>query len=142
MAEKIKLTFLGTGSAIPTARRNHPATLLQYKDENILVDCGEGTQRQFRKAKLNPCKITRILISHWHGDHVLGLPGLLQTLNLNGYNGKLVLYGPKGSKQKFQEMVAPYLGFYWNINKKNDRDFNIVMEEVLMIWVVSTSKVI
>ena len=60
---KIPVTFLGTGAAIPTARRNHPAILLQYKDENVLVDCGEGTQRQFRKAKLNPCALTRILIT-------------------------------------------------------------------------------
>jgi ribonuclease Z len=130
MVEKINLTFLGTGSSIPTARRNHPATLLKYKAENILVDCGEGTQRQFRKAHLNPCKVTKILISHWHGDHVLGLPGLLQTLNLNGYQGELQIYGPKGSKKAFQEMVAPYLGFYWNINKKNGGNFNIVLKEI------------
>ena len=130
MVEKINLTFLGTGSAIPTARRNHPATLLKYKAENILVDCGEGTQRQFRQAKMNPCKVTKILISHWHGDHVLGLPGLLQTLNLNGYNGELIIYGPRGSKKAFQEMIAPYLGFYWNVNKKNGGDFNIVLKEI------------
>jgi ribonuclease Z len=130
MVEKIKVTFLGTGSSIPTARRNHPAVLLRYKAENILVDCGEGTQRQFRKAKINPCKITKILISHWHGDHVLGLAGLLQTLNLNGYNGKLIIYGPKGSKKDFQEMVAPYLGFYWNISKQMGNKFDIVMKEI------------
>jgi len=123
MAEKIKLTFLGTGSAIPTARRNHLAMLLQFKAENILIDCGEGAQRQFRKAKMNPCKITKILISHWHGDHVLGLPGLLQTLNLNGYNGELVIYGPKGSKQKFQEMIAPYL-------PNRGMNYDIVVKEV------------
>jgi ribonuclease Z len=99
MVEKIELTFLGTGSSIPTARRNHPAVLLKYKAENILVDCGEGTQRQFRLAHMNPCKVTRILISHWHGDHALGLPGLLQTLVMNGYNRKLEIYGPRGSKE-------------------------------------------
>jgi len=130
MVEKIELTFLGTGSSIPTLRRNHPAMLLKYKAENILVDCGEGTQRQFRQAHLNPCKVTKILISHWHGDHILGLPGLLQTLNLNGYSGELIIYGPKGSKKKFQEMVAPYLGFYWDVNRKNGGDFNIVVKEV------------
>lgn len=95
---KIPITFLGTGQAIPTAKRNHTAILLSYADENILVDCGEGTQRQFRKAKLNPCKITRILITHWHGDHVLGLPGLLQTLALNNYNKTLHVYGPRRTK--------------------------------------------
>ena len=99
MAERIELTFLGTGSAIPTVRRNHMAMLLKYKAENILVDCGEGTQRQFRKAGLNPCKVTKILITHWHGDHVFGLPGILQTLILNGYNRKLEIYGPRGTKE-------------------------------------------
>lgn len=96
---KIPIIFLGTGQAIPTAKRNHTAVLLQYKDENILVDCGEGTQRQFRRAKLNPCKLTRILITHWHGDHILGLPGLLQTLALNNYNRTLHIYIPKGTSR-------------------------------------------
>ena len=101
---KAKLHFLGTGQAVPTAKRNHTSILLQYKDENILIDCGEGTQRQFRKAKLNPCKITRILISHWHGDHILGIPGLLQTLVLNNYNKTLLVYGPPGTK-KFLSLI-------------------------------------
>ena len=96
---KIPICFLGTSQAIPTAKRNHTAVLLQYKNENILIDCGEGTQRQFRKAKLNPCKLTRILITHWHGDHILGLPGLFQTLALNNYNKTLKIYGPRGTKK-------------------------------------------
>jgi len=95
---------LGTSNSIPTATRNHTAILMHYKDENILIDCGEGTQRQFRKLNINPCKITRILITHWHGDHVLGLPGLFQTLALNGYNKTLHIYGPKGTKKFVKEM--------------------------------------
>lgn len=95
---KIPIVFLGTSQAIPTKKRNHTAVLLQYKDENIMIDCGEGTQRQFRKAKINPCKLTRILITHWHGDHILGLPGLLQTLALNNYNRTLRIYIPKGTR--------------------------------------------
>ncbi len=122
MAEKIKLTFLGTGSAIPTARRNHPAMYLQFKDENILIDCGEGTQRQFRKAKLNPCKITKILITHWHGDHVLGLPGLFKTLMLNEYNRKLSIYGPTGTKRK----IAMYLELFAH----KGSELNIEVHEV------------
>ncbi|MDO8517287.1 MAG: ribonuclease Z [Nanoarchaeota archaeon] len=113
MAEKIKINFLGTGSAIPTKEHNHPAILISYKDENILVDCGEGTQRQFRKADLNPCKLTRILITHWHGDHVLGLPGLFQTLMLNGYNKTLRIYGPRGTKK----MVEYYMNLFVNVGK-------------------------
>jgi ribonuclease Z len=73
--------------------------LLNYNGENILVDCGEGTQRQMRIAGMNPCKLTKVLITHWHGDHVLGLSGLLQTLALSGYNKTLFIYGPKGSKE-------------------------------------------
>jgi ribonuclease Z len=96
---KIPIYFLGTSQAIPTAKRNHTAMLLKYKQENILIDCGEGTQRQFRKMKINPCKLTRILISHWHGDHILGLPGLLQTLALNNYSKVLHIYGPKRTKK-------------------------------------------
>lgn len=96
---KIPITFLGTSQAIPTEKRNHTAVLLKYKEEDILIDCGEGTQRQFRKAHLNPCKLTRILITHWHGDHVLGLPGLLQTLALNNYNKTLHIYIPKGTRR-------------------------------------------
>lgn len=107
--EKINLVFLGTGQAIPTEKRNHTAILLQYKDENMLVDCGEGTQRQFRKARLNPCKLTRLLITHWHGDHVLGLPGILQTLALNGYNKTLQVYVPKGTSQFFNQIQRMFV---------------------------------
>jgi len=105
MADKIKLTFLGTAASIPTIKRNHPAILLDYKGEHILFDCGEGTQRQFRKARINPGKTTRILISHWHGDHVLGIPGLLQTLGLSGYNKTLYIYGPRGTKKFMKEIL-------------------------------------
>ena len=101
----IKLTFLGTSDSIPTEERNHTSILLTYEGENILIDCGEGTQRQIRKAKLNPCKITRILITHWHGDHVLGIPGLLQTLSMSGYNKTLYIYGPEGTKKFMKELL-------------------------------------
>jgi len=94
----IKITFLGTADSIPSVNRNHSAILITYSGENILVDCGEGTQRQFRKAGLNPCKISKILITHIHGDHILGLPGLLKTLAMSGYNKKLEIYGPRGIK--------------------------------------------
>ncbi len=126
MVEKIKVTFLGTGSAIPTVRRNHPAMLLQYKAENILVDCGEGTQRQFRKAKINPCKITKILISHWHADHVLGLPGLFQTLMLNGYNRKLEIYGPRGTKEK----MRVYFDLFIKKGEKLDLEVHEVSDKI------------
>ena len=104
----IKVTFLGTSYSIPTPERNHTGIILNYQNENILIDCGEGTQRQFRIAKLSMSKITRILITHWHGDHVLGLPGVLQTLSLSGYNKTLFIYGPKGIKNHIQETIKAF----------------------------------
>ncbi len=118
MADKIEITMLGSGSSVPTAKRNHPGILLSYKNENILFDCGEGIQRQFRKARLNPCKITRLFISHWHGDHVLGIPGLLQTLYLNGYGRTLKIYGPKGTKKYMEKILDLFVykeRIYFNI---------------------------
>jgi len=117
----VKIIFLGTSAQIPTAKRNHVAMLLTYDGENILVDCGEGTQRQFRKARLNPCKVNRILITHRHGDHVFGLPGLISTFDLSGYNKTLYIYGPRGIKR----FLESFLGL--NYVK---RDFEIKIEEV------------
>jgi ribonuclease Z len=105
----VRLIFLGTSDAVPSAERNHTSILLNYKDENILVDCGEGTQRQFRKAELNPCKVTRLLITHWHGDHVLGIPGLLETLSLSDYSKKLFIYGPKGTKEFMKNVLKIFV---------------------------------
>ncbi len=130
MAENIEITFLGTGSAVPTARRNHTGTLLKYKEQNILFDCGEGIQRQFRIAKINPCKLTKIFISHWHGDHILGLVGLFQTLAMNGYNGKLQIYGPRGTERAIDSILESYMGRYLQDSKSEGYNFKIVASDV------------
>jgi ribonuclease Z len=118
---KTKITFLGTSSAIPTKTRNHMSVLLNYKNENILVDCGEGTQRQFRKADINPCQLTRLLITHFHGDHVFGLPGLFQTLGLNNYQKTLYIYGPKGTKEFIKKIYETFI---------HTQKINLKIEEV------------
>jgi len=105
----MKITFLGTGSMVPTPERNHTAILLSYENENILVDCGEGTQKQLRIAKIAPTKITKVLITHWHGDHVLGLPGLIQTLGAQEYSKVLDIYGPKGSREFIANMFKGFI---------------------------------
>lgn len=109
-----EILFLGTGSATPTAKRNHVGILISWGPERILVDCGEGIQRQFRIAGKNLCKLTRILITHWHADHTIGLPGLLETLNMNGYSKKLNIYGPRGTKHKLELFEKIYGNFKIN----------------------------
>ncbi|MBI4155364.1 ribonuclease Z [Candidatus Woesearchaeota archaeon] len=109
----IKLTFLGTSSQIPTATRNHTSILLNYQsgksNENILIDCGENTQRQMRIARIPPTCLTKVFLTHWHGDHTLGLPGLIQNLNAHGFLGVLDFYGPKGIKKYFELMLKAFL---------------------------------
>jgi ribonuclease Z len=122
MAEKIKITFLGTGSAIPTSSRNHISVLINYKDQGLLFDCGEGTQRQLKKAKISPSKITKIFISHWHGDHTLGIPGLLQTLIMSRPNGLIEIHGPVGTKIKMKKIIDFHLNSYLNeLNEKEEK---------------------
>ena len=106
-----ELIFLGTSAMIPTKERNHTALFLKYKGEGILLDCGEGTQRQFKIANESLTKITKIVISHWHGDHVLGLPGLIQTLSASEYAAKeraLEIYGPRGTKKQVALMCEAF----------------------------------
>lgn len=105
----MEITFLGTGSMVPTIDRNATSILISYKDENILVDCGEGTQKQFRYAGISPAKITRILITHWHGDHVFGLPGLLTTIAKFAPEKKLDIYGPMGSSRYLSVLLSSYV---------------------------------
>jgi len=105
----MEIIFLGTAHAVPTPTKSHTAILFSHEDENILIDCGEGTQRQIKKAGINPCKITKILISHWHGDHILGIPGLLQTMALNHYSKTLKVYGPKGTKRYMDLLLNMFI---------------------------------
>lgn len=105
----MEITFLGTASMVPTKERNPSATFISYDSEGILIDCAEGTQRQMRMAGIKLTKITKILISHWHGDHVFGLPGLIQSLGASDYSKALKIYGPKGTKKYFDALTKSFL---------------------------------
>src|SRR3989344_3190005 len=94
-----EITFLGTSCGIPTKERNTFSALLRYYGENILIDCGEATQIQLRKIDISPSKITKILISHLHGDHILVIPGLIQTIRTSNINKEITIYGPKNTKK-------------------------------------------
>ena len=93
---QLQIIFLGTGGSWPTIKRNVSSIACKKGNEIILFDCGEGTQRQFQKSKLSYMQISKIFITHFHGDHFLGLPGLVQTMQLNDRDKPLHIYGPPG----------------------------------------------
>jgi ribonuclease Z len=90
------VTILGSGSAVPTNTRFPTAQFVECNNRNILIDCGEGTQFQLRKFNVKIQSIQIILISHLHGDHFFGLPGLLSTMHLLGRDKGLKIIGPEG----------------------------------------------
>jgi ribonuclease Z len=103
----IEGAFLGTSSAFPTVKRNHPAVYLMINGERILFDCGEGIQRQIRKAGLSP-SVDYIFITHWHGDHSLGLGGIIQSLNMMKSSKRLQIFGPGGTEQSVKDILLTY----------------------------------
>jgi len=98
------VVFLGTAGSVPTPKRALPAIAIQRKDELILFDCGEGVQRQMIQAKVGFHRKTKVFITHMHGDHVLGLPGLFQTMALLDRKRKLEVYGPVGIRAFVEAM--------------------------------------
>jgi len=106
----LQITFLGTGGSIPTPKRGLSAIAIQRKAELLLFDCGEGTQRQMIQAGVGFHRKAKVFVTHMHGDHVLGLPGLLQTMSLLGRTKKLEIYGPHGIKD-FVEAINQTVRF-------------------------------
>jgi ribonuclease Z len=125
----MELVFLGTSSAIPTSHRNHSAIALKAFGEIMLFDCGEGTQLQMSKAKISPMKINKIFITHFHGDHILGLPGIIQSMSFRGRKNPLHIFGPKG----LVEMINVIRNFgYFSLTFEiymHEIDDGIILEE-------------
>jgi ribonuclease Z len=92
----LDLVFLGTSGSVPTARRGLTGTLIRRGGERILVDCGEGTQRQLLRSTVGLAELPEVFVSHFHADHYLGLPGMLKTFALRGRELPLTVYGPPG----------------------------------------------
>lgn len=102
----MKLVFLGTGGSYPTKERNLACVALKMNGEIILFDCGEGTQRQMMHTSLSFMQVSTILISHFHGDHWLGLPGLVQTMYLNERETPLDIYGPPQTVRRISSLLG------------------------------------
>lgn len=104
---RLNLTFLGTSAGVPSVGRSLPSLTLRYGQWILMFDCGEGTQRQMMRARIGFSRPMKIFITHLHGDHVFGLLGLLQTMNLLGRERGLEIYGPVGLKG-FLESAIDY----------------------------------
>lgn len=100
----MQVTFLGTAASWPTRERNASAIALDMEKEVVLLDCGEGTQRQMFQSPTSFMRTRRVFISHYHGDHFLGLPGLIQSMCLNKRTEPLDIYGPRETR-KFVDMI-------------------------------------
>ena len=105
MAAVFEVTILGVNSAVPVHGRHPSCHIVRYDDRLIMIDCGEGTQSQLSRYKVKRSKISHILITHLHGDHVYGLPGFLTTSSLQGRTGPLTVHGPTGIAELVDTMV-------------------------------------
>ena len=97
----LDVVFIGTSGSTPTARRGAPSLLLRRGGDRLLVDCGEGTQRQLQRSTVGLLDLPDIFITHFHADHYLGLPGMLKTFSLRGREAPLTVYGPSGLRALF-----------------------------------------
>jgi len=118
----MKAWTVGTSSAVPSRERNLPANLISFEGERILFDCGEGTQRTLMQEKMGLMKISRIFISHWHADHFSGLLGLIQTMEMEGREKPLYIYGPPRTEE-FTDRILD-TGYF-------NRSYDIFVEDLV-----------
>ena len=118
----IEVTFLGTVSGVPTKDRNHSALLFTHcaeKKETMLLDCGEGTQRQMLIAGVNFMDIDKIFITHWHADHFAGLIPLIQTMNLERRQKPLYIFAPEAERFVADIVDMGYFGLKFEVEAVN-----------------------
>jgi ribonuclease Z len=102
----MRVTFLGTSGAVPTTARSTSALIVEREGDRLLFDCGEGTQRQMMRFGTG-FTVDHVFLTHLHGDHVLGLPGLIQTLDFNGRDAPLSVHAPAGTRSQVEQLLAP-----------------------------------
>ncbi len=122
------VTLLGTSSAFPTKNRNHPSIYFNLDGKKVLFDCGEGTQRQIRIAGLSPA-IDYLFVTHWHGDHSLGIGGVIQSLNMMRRAEPIKITGPLGTDASVKHILQTYK-FYPHLEIKS-RSLNLKKETLI-----------
>lgn len=125
------IKILGCGSAMPTTLHNPPSQLVDMNEKLFMIDCGEGTQLQMRRYKTRMSKLHSIFISHLHGDHIFGLPGLLSTLSLLGRTGDLNIYAHKDINMLLNPLIhymGSHLSFKINVYVLNSTQKELIFE--------------
>lgn len=131
MAE-FNINILGCGSALPTTRHLATSQVVDLRDKLYMIDCGEGTQVQMRRMRLHFGRLAHIFISHLHGDHCFGLPGLISTLGMLGRTGELVVHGPKEVEtylRPIMDLFCRGMGFEVRFNLVDTCSHSLVMED-------------
>jgi ribonuclease Z len=126
MSNAFRINILGSSAAIPTSTRFTTSQLINYRNKYFLVDCSEGVQIQLRRLQLPMMKIDHIFISHLHGDHYLGLPGLIFTMHLLGRKKRLNVYSPPGVRDIIEmqyriSKLTPAFSIYYHTIRENDQ---------------------
>lgn len=130
----MKITFLGTGAGIPAKYRNVSALalhLINKQGDIWLFDCGEATQHQILHTTLKPRKITKVFITHLHGDHIYGLPGFLASRSFQGAENPLTIYGPEGIKQFVETTLSvskTHLHYPLMIEEISSEEYDLLFE--------------
>ncbi|MCD8184948.1 MAG: ribonuclease Z [Rikenellaceae bacterium] len=125
------VTILGSGSAAPAANRHHTAHALNVHEQFYLIDCGEGTQERMRRYGISPMKLKAIFISHLHGDHIFGLPGILSTLNHLGRKTPLPIFGPPPIEEYLDfhhRHFTQYMGYEILCQQVNARENTLIYQ--------------
>ena len=131
MAE-FNINILGCGSPLPTTRHSATSQIVDLRDKLYMIDCGEGTQVQMRHARVRFGRLAHIFISHLHGDHCFGLPGLISTLGMLGRTGELVIHGPKEVETFLHSTLDLFCrGLEFNIrfNPIDTQSHSLIMED-------------
>ncbi|MDS0524598.1 ribonuclease Z [Clostridium sp. SHJSY1] len=128
----IDLTLLGCGGGMPTPNRYLSSLLINYKGRKMLIDCGEGTQVSMKIANTGFKNIDIICITHIHGDHIVGLPGLLGTIGNSGRIEPITIIGPEGITEAVEglRVIARYLPYEVNVIENPKEDLNIINDEI------------
>lgn len=130
--ECFDLNILGCGSALPTTRHLPTSQVINLRDKLYMIDCGEGAQLQMRRMRIKFGRLNHLFISHLHGDHCFGLPGLLSTLGMLGRNGELVIHGPKNLNDYLSPVLSVFckeLPYSIRINEINPDKSELVWED-------------